>query len=243
MPDDGSPADRPHRAAGAGGPGMTAQLFGKRAMSILLLAVVCFTVFVIPLLPYGCQKILYNVGFTVIVAAGVASMDTHRRFFIVFAVSAIVVEWLAEVLVIDVLVVLARLAMVLYFIVVVVGLIMQIARSHRVTLRVIIEAITGYLLLGLVFALIVMVLNLVDSGAFSFASVVDHAGGGTRNYADTIYFAFVTFTTLGYGDLLPRTPPAKSLAVFVAVIGQIYLTVVIAMLVGKFLSTSQENRT
>lgn len=46
------------------------------------------------------------------------------------------------------------------------------------------------------------------------------------------YFSFATLTTLGFGDILPRTPVARVLATLEAVTGQIYLTVLIARLVG-----------
>ena len=47
-----------------------------------------------------------------------------------------------------------------------------------------------------------------------------------------IYYSFVTLTTLGYGDMVPLSPPAKILAILEAVVGQIYLTVLVARLVG-----------
>ena len=46
------------------------------------------------------------------------------------------------------------------------------------------------------------------------------------------YFSFATLTTLGFGDILPRSPAARTLATLEAVTGQIYLTVLIARLVG-----------
>jgi len=50
------------------------------------------------------------------------------------------------------------------------------------------------------------------------------------------YFSFVTITTLGYGDITPLTDKASVLAFFEAVIGQIYLVVLVAWLVGMHVS-------
>lgn len=216
---------------------MIGPVFSKRGRSILLLALVCIMVFILPLTPCQGQRYLFNAGFTVIMAAAVASMDTWRRFFIIFALSSIVVAWVSEFLDIDLLATVARAATFLFFIVVVIGLISQIARSRQVTLRVILEATTGYLLLGLVFALICMIISGADPSAFSFPHVMDDCAGNRRNVQDAIYFAFVTFTTLGFGDMLPLTPLARTVAILAAVTGQLYLTVIIAMLVGKFLNT------
>lgn len=47
-----------------------------------------------------------------------------------------------------------------------------------------------------------------------------------------MYFSLVTLTTLGYGDIIPLSAPAKSVVVMEALVGQIYLTVLIARLVG-----------
>ena len=57
-----------------------------------------------------------------------------------------------------------------------------------------------------------------------------------HSYYKMIYFSFVTLTTLGYGDITPQTPQAKSIVVLVTLTGQLYLAVLMAMLVGKFLS-------
>jgi len=59
--------------------------------------------------------------------------------------------------------------------------------------------------------------------------------------SDFIYFSFVTITTLGYGDILPVSHLARSLAIMFSVTGQLYLTMIIAMLVGKYLSVNQVN--
>ena len=58
-----------------------------------------------------------------------------------------------------------------------------------------------------------------------------------------IYFGFVTLTTLGYGDIAPGAPLARSLSVFVAVAGQLYLVIIMALIIGKYLNTqNRDNR-
>ncbi|MGK0391285.1 MAG: voltage-gated potassium channel [Maribacter sp.] len=49
------------------------------------------------------------------------------------------------------------------------------------------------------------------------------------------YFSFVTLTNLGYGDITPLTPPSQSMALFLAISGQLYLAIVVGILVGKFI--------
>ncbi len=61
-------------------------------------------------------------------------------------------------------------------------------------------------------------------------------GQSAPQFSEYLYFSFVTLTTLGYGDVTPVSHLARSMAVLIAVTGQLYMTILIAMLVGKFLS-------
>ena len=68
----------------------------------------------------------------------------------------------------------------------------------------------------------------------SFTSIErDLASGGVNEY---IYFSFVTLTTLGYGDVAPIAPLTRALAFLEAAFGQLYLTILVAALVGMLLS-------
>ena len=53
---------------------------------------------------------------------------------------------------------------------------------------------------------------------------------------DLFYFSYVTLTTLGYGDIGPVSPAARALAITEAIVGQLYLVVLVAGLVGMHLS-------
>ena len=54
-----------------------------------------------------------------------------------------------------------------------------------------------------------------------------------------VYFSFVTLTTLGYGDVHPKSEAARILAMLEAVLGQLYLVILVARMVGMY--TAQEN--
>ncbi len=59
-------------------------------------------------------------------------------------------------------------------------------------------------------------------------------GAQTFPLVDAVYFSFVTLTTVGYGDILPLSRILRSLAVVEAVIGQLYVAVMIARLVALY---------
>jgi hypothetical protein len=94
-------------------------------------------------------------------------------------------------------------------------------------------SLSFYLLLGLMFALLFTVIAELLPGSFHF-SATRPAAVTARPLADLIYFSFVTLATLGYGDIVPLSPSAKGLAILEAILGQIYLVVVVARLVSLY---------
>ncbi|MDP2482762.1 MAG: potassium channel family protein [Candidatus Palauibacterales bacterium] len=57
-----------------------------------------------------------------------------------------------------------------------------------------------------------------------------------------MYFSFVTLTTLGYGDLYPESDAARILAMLEATLGQLYLVILVARLVGLYTAQETERR-
>ena len=56
-----------------------------------------------------------------------------------------------------------------------------------------------------------------------------------------IYYSFVTMTTLGYGDITPKIHVAATLAYVQALIGQLYVAILIARLVSMYSTQSDED--
>jgi voltage-gated potassium channel Kch len=113
--------------------------------------------------------------------------------------------------------------------------ILQIARAKTVTPRVIMESINGYLLLGMSFSILIALVSVIDPNAFSFKHLAEQINPSISYVSNYIYFGFVTLSTLGYGDVVPISPAAKSLAIFTSISGQMYVAIIIAALVSKYL--------
>jgi hypothetical protein len=96
-------------------------------------------------------------------------------------------------------------------------------------------AVCVYLLLGLVWGLAYALHDVTTPGPvlnnLSVSSTDAYMGG-------FIYHSFVTLTTLGYGDIIPLTPLARTLTYLEAIFGQLYLTILVAALVGRLLGSS-----
>ena len=206
--------------------------FSTEVGGTLLFVCLFFTVFAVPLFPAAWHGLLYRGLYTAIFVMSVLSLERHRKLFLPGAAIVTAVSWIsggtegAWHIVGDAL-------HIGFFIVMVLTLILQIANKARVDARVILAAINAYLLLGMGFSIIVAVIDMANPGAFGFPD----AAGVTSRVSDHIYYAFVTLTTLGYGDVVPKAPYAKSLAILAGVSGQMYVAIVIALLVGKFVGS------
>src|SRR5215475_1415056 len=108
-----------------------------------------------------------------------------------------------------------------------------LGRDVAVTLDTIAGAVCVYLLLAVIWALIFSLLELVHPGSFLSDGRMLPSSSRHRAVSPTLlYLSVVTLSTLGYGDVLPVTEQARMLAAIEAIIGQLYLAVLIARLVG-----------
>jgi voltage-gated potassium channel Kch len=94
-------------------------------------------------------------------------------------------------------------------------------------------AIVTYLLIGLVFSLAYSLIDALVPGSFAVAgSATTPVAGGAESDLRWVYYSLVTLTTLGYGDITPISELARRLAVLEALIGQLFVAVLIARLVS-----------
>jgi hypothetical protein len=92
----------------------------------------------------------------------------------------------------------------------------------------ILAALDAYLLAGLLFGVAYWTLDRVWPASFGGTA------SGQLDLPRAIYFSFVTLATLGYGDVVPASEPARGLAIVEAVSGQMYLAVLVARLVSLY---------
>ena len=93
-------------------------------------------------------------------------------------------------------------------------------------------AVCIYLLLGVIRAVAYSFLEIIFPGSFQgFAPLQDRGWD-----SECFYFSFVTMTTLGYGDITPISATARALAYMQAVFCQFYVAILVAGLVGAYIS-------
>jgi hypothetical protein len=110
--------------------------------------------------------------------------------------------------------------------------------SSSVDVNKIIGAICVYLLLGLNWALSFLFINFAIPESFHGLVSTDIR----TQFSEFLYYSFVTITTLGYGDLTPVKPLVRTFAYLEAIVGQFYVAVLVAWLVGMYLSEKNQRR-
>jgi voltage-gated potassium channel Kch len=110
----------------------------------------------------------------------------------------------------------------------------HVLKDKKVTSDTLYGAICVYILIGLTWSFFYVLIATTSHDAFHInpANNLDNI----INWHDLTYFSFVTLTTLGYGDITPVAPIARPITILEAIVGPIYLTIIIARLVGLYIS-------
>ncbi len=187
-------------------------------------------IFIIGVLPQGnLQNLLYAIVITTIFILTVFTIKGKSNFYIYFVVITIFILWLSNILNLKLIGNISGIITILFFISAITSLIIRIAKSKSVSALEFIEAINIYLLLGIIGSILFRLIYTFDTQ--SFISI----NNNSLKVFDFIYYSFVTLSTLGYGDISPVHPMARSVAMFISITGQLYLTMIVALLVGKYI--------
>lgn len=205
----------------------------RHLILLILLLVLYIAAPIVVALPFGI--VMMNIMANAVFVAGVYAVSERRLFFIataVLALCSVSLSWLVFAGGHARLAAAAQLSLGLMLSLFVVGILGYVLRHGPVTADKIYAAICVYLLIGYAWSFVFSLLEQLQPGSFTS---VDETIAGHQFAARSLqmrYFSFVTLTTVGYGDIVPRSAAARSLVVIEAIMGQIYLAVVIARLVG-----------
>jgi hypothetical protein len=106
-------------------------------------------------------------------------------------------------------------------------------QHERVDLNTLAAGLTAYLLIGIFFSSLYRCDSALQNFLIFQQTVHPDAG-------DYTYFSFITLTTVGFGDLTPATEVARSLAIFEAILGQVFLVTAVARIVSLLGSEKSE---
>ena len=113
-----------------------------------------------------------------------------------------------------------------FVLVAIVALVRKILSREVITSDTIKGGVSVYFLIGLLWTFLYMIALRINPNTFSHI---------TDEMADCFYYSFATLTTLGPGDISPTSVYTKFLAILEAFVGQVYLAMFIAILIGRHL--------
>jgi voltage-gated potassium channel Kch len=172
--------------------------------------------------------------FCAIICYATYSLNHKKRLMaaaVALAVPAIVSMWLKHFLQIKWLLFSGDLCGIGFVVLVTVAILGHIFRQEDINADIIAGAIVAYLLMALMWALLYDVLEAARPGSFQFPQGTTYLGREVFTY-----FSFATITTVGYGDIVPVTLAARAFANLEAVVGQLYLVILVSWLVGMYVS-------
>ena len=199
----------------------------------ILIVSVIFAAFILPVLPVHLHQGVFRISYTLIYIAAILSLEKRSKIILILFGSTFFMEWFSGLFQLELIQIISKSADILFFLVTVVSLIRQIATSKQVTAGVIMGSVSGYLLLGIIYSIFISIIIKNDPGSYSNVTL-EISQESDVNASFPLYYSFVTIASLGYGDIVPLKPYTRSLATFIAVSGQFYIAVIVALLVGKF---------
>ena len=195
--------------------------------------------------PFFDVSFLTDFVITILFFAALAAVTQKPQLFwvaVVIALVNVLVTWGAYWSGNEKLSVLAKVLQILFFLLIAGAILAKVFKAKRITRETVAGAICAYLLMGTIWADVYGIMEIVKPGTFpayetaSGEKITDPHLRSSQFH----YFSFVTLSTLGYGDITPKTREAQSLASMEAIIGQLFLAVLIARLVGQQVSRRDE---
>lgn len=170
---------------------------------------------------------LLNITYGLVLAMGVIYAGTNRREFLIFGIIGVAVYGLFLYEQNNIVISIANALLTLLFFTLIFIKIIRYILLSPIGVNEIFACITGYLILGVVGAQLFFLVERTFDNAFQLPPV--------SGFYDFVYFSFITLTSVGYGDISPVHPFAKGITIVISIFGQLYLTILTAIIIGKYL--------
>ncbi len=178
--------------------------------------------------------LIMNAVAAVVLVAGSYTLSERKRLFAVAVVLSgisIIAAWLVLITQQPWAAILSHSCVIVLITFFSVTILDYVLRGTSITLDKIFAAVCVYLLLGYAWTFAYALIDELQPGSFVFLTTAP-LNSYVARVLEMRYLSFMTLTTVGYGDVVPHSDAARTLAALEAVAGQIYLTVLIARLVG-----------
>ena len=186
------------------------------------------------IVPYYYGPTILNVIAAIVLLSATYAVS-RRRSFLIFALSLTIFSvamtfWLAAAPN-HWLIIVSHSSLVIVIVFFAAAILSYVLGSSKVTWDKIYGAVCAYLLLGYAWTFAYSLIEELQPGSFS-SSTSPMSQDLVGRVMQLRYFSFVTLATIGYGDIVPRLPAARTMALLEAILGQFYLVALVGRLVG-----------
>lgn len=170
----------------------------------------------------------------VLVAGALASSRARRTLFIAFsfALPALALQWTWVISRDQDLGLLFIVTLLLFYVITIGHVLVFVLRPGPVTGNKLHGAISAFIMLGLFWAFLYKLLDVLVPG--SFVNLAEHELQHSLEWRQFVFFSFTTLTTTGYGDIVPVKGHAQSAAILEQLAGILYVAILIARLAGLY---------
>jgi len=210
-----------------------------RSLTVMLVLLLLFIFVFVPVLSRGrAGEIFIKIIYSVMMLTGILSVAKNKKSVIgigIFAFISLIINWISYVEPTVSVLIANDLGEIFFTFVFALVILIKTFKEGDITFQRIQGSIVVYLLMGIIFANVFHAIYL-STGASSFNNI------NNLDLKEFLYYSFVTLTTVGYGDISPVHPLARSLANLEALIGQLYPAILIARLVSMEFESSNRKR-
>ena len=222
-------------------PGVKTFIFGRYGSLLICLVLVMILQ---PTIDTQIGKLILEVFFIAVLLAGLRAIQVDKgllRFEVVLLVVSLACGAAGSLMDHELLFLLGLAGRLLFLVLVALHILLDLFRGSEVTGDKLAGAVCVYLLIALICGYAFLITEFVTPESFSFTQGHERMKlWVSKEFFPFFYFSLVTMTTVGYGDMAPVTPVARTLATMEALVGQVYLTILVARLVGMFLVHQQK---
>jgi len=187
-------------------------------------------------------RVVLSLLFSIILIFATLTIVGKKRvsvLAILLLIPSLIMQWLYYIYNSQELLILSYTFSLLALTLITLSILLEVVRAKTpIPKHVIWGAIAVYLLLGLTWATLFNLMEMITPGSFMYVLNPDTI----LNTSDFFYYSFVTLATLGYGDIVPMTAQARSVAILEAVTGALYLAILISKLVSMSLASHEHDK-
>jgi Ion channel len=110
-----------------------------------------------------------------------------------------------------------------------IGLFSYLKSAHSIASEHLYTAVSVYLMIGIMWFALYNAIDILTPG-----SIVRNTGKTTDPSTDLLYFSLVTLSTVGYGDIVAVHPEVRMLAALEAIVGVLYIAIMVSILVSAY---------